>query len=556
MKIRQAAWFLLVVFLGSVCAPSRANAQLFSTVRIHRVLLISIDGFHAIDLSNCVATGTCPTLVQLSATGVTYSNASTSKPSDSFPGLMSMITGGSPVSTGVWYDAGYDRNFFPPGSNCTGTPGTPATYDETIDYDLTQLDGGASKHGGVAINPAALPLDSTKGCTPVYPWSFLRVNTIFEVAKSAGLYTAWSDKHAGAYQIVNGPSGTGVDDFYGPEINSNISSYFTVTGKPNPNCTGVIWTDSICAVEFYDNLKVQAILHEIDGFDHTGTTATAVPAIFGMNFQAVSVGQKLASDPAGATGYADVYGTPNPALLNAIQFVDTSIGSMVAELQKNGIYNDTLIIITAKHGQSPIDVNKINNNGYPSSSLPGCGAAPPGLGCRLSDSLYTTLVPPLGTTGLLTDDDVALLWLPASAQSQTASYVAALSEPANEWTLGIKQIYSGSTLKLRYNDPLLDSRTPDILVEPNYGVIYTGNPKIEEHGGISEDDTHVALLLSNPTFSPKLWKLPVTTMQIAPSILRALGLKPGALMAVQMEGTTVLPALFYDPPINIPLFRP
>jgi hypothetical protein len=554
MRIKQVCWILVLMSLCSVATPNRANAQLYLTTRVHRVLLISVDGFHAIDLSNCVAAGTCPTLAQLSATGVTYTSASTAKPSDSFPGLMAMITGGSPVSAGVWYDAGYDRGFYPPGSNCTGPPGAPAFYFENVDWDLTQIDGGASKHGGQAINPANLPLDPSKGCTPVYPWSFLRVNTIFEVAKSTGLYTAWSDKHAGAYQIVNGPSGTGVDDFYGPEIDSNIANY-----PPSPPpCTGTVWTDSICAVEFYDNLKVVATLHQIDGFDHTGTKATAVPAIFGMNFQAVSVGQKLANDPVGATGYADVYGTPNPALLNAIQFVDTSLGRMVKELQKNGLYDDTLIIIGAKHGQSPIDRHKVDNTGYPGFSLPGCGASPAsgGKGCRLDDSLYTTLVPPLGTTGLLTDDDVALLWLPASAQSQAASYVAALSDPANEFTLGIKQIYSGETLKLRYNDPLVDSRTPDIVIEPNYGVIYTGGSKIAEHGGISEDDTHVALLVSNPSFSAKVWKLPVTNMQIAPSILRALQLNPEYLKAVQMEKTTVLPGLFYDPPDVVPLFVP
>ncbi len=270
MKNKQAGWLVVLVFLFSASAPNRANARLYSSVRVHRVLLISVDAFHAIDLSNCVAAGTCPNLAQLSKTGVTYSNASTSRPSDSFPGLMAMITGGSPVSTGVWYDAGYDRGFFAPGSDCTGTPGAPATYDETIDFDLTQIDGGASKNGGVAINPANLPRDPAKGCAPVYPHSYLRVNTIFEVAKSAGMYTAWSDKHAGAYEIVNGPSGAGVDDFYGPEINSNISSY-----TPTPSCTGTIWTGSICAVEFYDNLKVQAILHEIDGFDHTGTRPPA-----------------------------------------------------------------------------------------------------------------------------------------------------------------------------------------------------------------------------------------------------------------------------------------
>jgi hypothetical protein len=58
----------------------------------------------------------------------------------------------------------------------------------------------------------ALPLAKTaQGCVPVYPHSFLRVNTIFEVIKAAHKRTAWSDKHP-AYDIVNGPSGQGVDD--------------------------------------------------------------------------------------------------------------------------------------------------------------------------------------------------------------------------------------------------------------------------------------------------------------------------------------------------------
>jgi hypothetical protein len=544
MRINLKTTALCLAVLGTASAPNRVNAQ----VKAKHVLLISIDGFHAIDLQNCIAAETCPNLADLEDKGILYSNASTSRPSDSFPGLIAQVTGGSPISTGVWYDAGYDRTYFPPGTfDCTGLPGAPATFDETIDHDLTQIDGGvpgslASLNGAIAITPANLPVGPD--CKPVYPHSFLRVNTIFEVAKAAGLRTAWSDKHP-AYDIVNGPSGAGVEDLYTPEINSNISSY-----KPTPNCTGTIWTDSLCAVEFYDHLKVKAILNEIGGFDHTGKSPLGVPNVFGMNFQTVSVGQKLATDPYGETGYADpavagASGVPNPGLLNAIEFVDASIGRMVSELKGHGIYDETLIIVSAKHGQSPIDINKINNTGFPGASLPGCAAPPPiGKGCRLDDSLYTTLVPPLGAGGLLTDDDVALLWLPATSQSNTESYVAALSEPAHEWTLGIKQIYSGASLELRYNNPLQDNRTPDILVEPNYGVIYTGGSKIAEHGGIAEDDTHVALLVSKPSIVEAEIKSPVTTMQIAPTILRALGLNPNALQAVQIEHTKVLPGLF------------
>jgi hypothetical protein len=551
MTTKRMLSHLLFFAVACACLASRATAQTAGerpgVTTVRRVLLISVDGFHAIDLANCVAAGTCPNLARLSSTGVTYSAASSSKPSDSFPGLLAIVTGGSPISTGVWYDAGYDRGFFAPGSACTGTPGAPVTYDETIDFDLTQIDGGASKHNGVAIDPDHLPRDPANGCAPVYPHSFLRVNTIFEVAHAKGLHTAWSDKHP-AYDIVNGPSGAGVDDLYSPEVNSNISSY-----TPTPPCTGTIWTDSICAIEFYDNLKVQAILHEIDGLDHSGTAASVTPAIFGMNFQSVSVGQKLATDPAGATGYAGVNGDPNPGLLNAIQFVDASLGRMVQELEKNGLYDDTLIIVTAKHGQSPIDLNKVQNTANSNGCNPLLPLGQKGGGCRLDDSLYSTLVPPLTSGGLLTDDDVALLWLPAASQTNTSAYVAALSQPQNELTLGIKQIYSGGSLELRYNDPLTDSRTPDILVEPNYGVIYTGGSKIAEHGGASEDDTHVALLVSNSRFKPREIKSPVTTMQVAPSILQALGLDPHTLEAVQMEKTPVLPGLFQELRVHLRL---
>jgi len=67
-----------------------------------------------------------------------------------------MVTGGSPRSTGVFYDDSYDRNLSAPGSNCA-VKGTEVVYDESIDIDPTALDGG----GG--INPAALPVEGVKG---------------------------------------------------------------------------------------------------------------------------------------------------------------------------------------------------------------------------------------------------------------------------------------------------------------------------------------------------------------------------------------------------------
>ena len=101
---------------------------------------------------------------------------------------------------------------------------------------------------------------------------------------------------------------------------------------------------------------------------------------------------------------------------------------------------------------------------------------------------------------------------------------------------------------MNYNTPGLppygDPRTPDIIVTPNPGVIYTGSTaKQEEHGGFSHDDTNVMMLLSNPCLRPHVVSSDVSTAQVAPTILKALGLDPRSLQAVQLEGTSVLPDL-------------
>lgn len=92
--------------------------------------------------------------------------------------------------------------------------------------------------------------------------------------------------------------------------------------------------------------------------------------------------------------------------------------------------------------------------------------------------------------------------------------------------------------------PAGDPRTPDIIVTPNIGVIYTGSAKKqEEHGGFAHDDTNVMLLLSNPSFRSKTVTAEVQTAQVAPTILEALRLDPHSLEAVRIEETSVLPAV-------------
>jgi len=101
---------------------------------------------------------------------------------------------------------------------------------------------------------------------------------------------------------------------------------------------------------------------------------------------------------------------------------------------------------------------------------------------------------------------------------------------------------------LKYNRPGLgdgrDPRTPDIIVTPNVGVIYTGSSKKqEEHGGFAHDDVNVVLVVSGAGMKPGTVYSEVGTNQIAPTILRALGLDPNQLDGVRLEGTQELPAL-------------
>jgi len=516
------------------------------------VLLVSVDGLHASDLSQWISTHPTSRLAQLSGQGTTYAHASSAVPSDSFPGLLAMLTGGTPKTTGVFYDDSYARDLWAPGSNCAGAPGTEVLYAENLD----KTDSRGLVPRFTSIDPANLPLAKLNGqCTPVYPHQFLLTNTVFNVAHNAGLYTAWSDKHP-SYEIVNGPSGDGVVDLFTPEINTTV--------VPDPT------TVSVTATAAYDQLKVQAVLNEIDGKTSDGNRTAPVPAIFGMNFQAVSVGQKLV-DPAKScqrnkTSTCDPAYFPGgyepgslkftPQLAEAMTYVDGALGSMADELQKQGLAQSTEFIISAKHGQSPIDPSKLH---------------------KIGDAISPILKAAGIEIAQNTEDDVSLIWL--KDQSQTAAAVKALqADQATANTARIQTILWGHALAAQFGDPLKNSRTPDIIVQPIPGTIYTTSAKkVAEHGGFSEDDTQVALLVVNGTSREgqfqgddqfrgddqfqgegqfqggegqfqgegrsrgRVVSAKVQTRQIAPTILKFLGLNPDALKSVRLEHTRPLP---------------
>jgi hypothetical protein len=530
-----AALALGVGLLGTSLA-TRADDELHGK-KIKHVLLISVDGLHALDVANYVAAHPGSALAELSSHGVTFSNARTPANSDSFPGLLALITGGSSVSHGLFYDVSYNRAIFDPSNTtCSGGPGNMQVFDESID-----------KYAGTppvslnVIDPNALPnhINAEGKCVRFFPHNAMESNTIFEVVRAAGGHTAWADKHP-AYDIANGPSGKGVDDLYTPEVTNN-------NGFDN--------TVSVVCTSQNDQLKVNAILNEIHGLRHDGTPGTGVPTVFGMNFQEVSVGQKLAKDnSAGGCagdaftgqpgGYLDGAGTPTAVLAYGLKKADDALASFIKALKAQGIYDSTLIIVTAKHGQSPINPVLTNKPGHFAdlvAALPDASTDPGGIAIANANACTS------GPCGFVQDDDIALIWLSPADQAAGKAEAVRSYLNKNAKALFIEQVMGGAEINARFNNPLHDNRTPDVIVQPVYGTIYTGSTaKNAEHGGFSYGDTNVGLIVSNPSLDARQVKTPVVTSQVAATLLEALGISSEKLDAVRKEGTPVLPFIFTD----------
>jgi hypothetical protein len=526
---------LATAISGASLALAHAATPAITTTYQH-VLLISVDGMHAIDLANYIQAHPTSNFAKLANSGIIYPNTLTTAPSDSYPGMLAQVTGATPKTGGLFYDDSYDRTEYPsvnfyvsqgkPDAGCVGKPGTEVTNFEDLDKNYNYAAGLAADYtaGGTLgkvytqLDPNSMQRRIVGGkCVPVYPHEYVRTNTIFEVIKAAGMYTAWSDKHP-AYEDLAGPSGKGLDELFAPEINSqDILDKNAAAGDD--------YTTSYKGVRTYDSIKVRAVLNWIDGFNSTGTTKLAgAPAIFGMNFQTVSVGQKLAKagaadyqTPTLTGGYLDSNATPGTALTVQFDFIDASLGRFRQELVKQGLDKSTLIIVSAKHGQSPIDPkDRVAISDAPFQSTPG-----------------------YGTHGFEICDDEGLIWLEPDLEH--ANYISAEKYlKANAAQLHILQLLDRTSLTQLYGDPFHNSRVPDFIAVTDHGVICTGGSKLAEHGGFSNDDRNVLLLVSAPGIKPEIVETPVQTTQIAPTILSALGLDPNKLQAVKAEGTQVL----------------
>jgi hypothetical protein len=514
MKLRMKHGLAAACSLWMGCSPGSSVGVAEQAIRggnghhhnrTEHVLLLSIDGFHDFDLANYVAAHPASALASLVARGTTYTNATTSVPSDSFPGTLAMTTGGSPASTGIYYDVSWDDRLSPAGSTCA-TRGALAPFNEAINFNANSGSSFAD------INPAKLPRDPDAGCTPVYPHQYLKVNTIYEVIKAAGMRTAVADKHP-SYEMLNGPSGSGVDDFYGPEFNAAKKDITKIIAN--------------------DGLKVTAVLNQLDGYDHARINQVGVPAILGMNFQSVNIGQKFSGyvDAAGTTP-ADVatLGAANgraPGLKQAMDYVDGAIGQMLAKLDANGLTDSTLIIMAAKHGNSPVDRTQLRTIDPATTLVPLVNSVQAGLAAQV------------------TADTAALIWLKDHSRAEDVAAVLR----ANAATIGGGTVYVGAEIDALFHGQLAGNPTrhPDIFITPDLGVVYAAaGSKLCDHAGVHEQDLHVAMVMAGPKVEAGTVSAPVSLRQVAPTILKALGLKPRALAAVRLEHTKRLPTADND----------
>jgi hypothetical protein len=351
------------------------------------------------------------------------------------------------------------------------------------------LDLNGSFRADVSFDPVNAPLDPKHGCAPLHPHELLQVNTIFEVVREKIGPTAWAGETAATTDLLRGPSGKGLDQACG------AASASSAVG---------------------DETRVAILLHWIDGRDCKGTSDSPVPALFGMSFASLATEQT-------ATGYIDAAGTPSDGLAKRFEFVDGAISRMVRELKAKHLYDSTWIFVASPYGQSPMDQRRRR-------------MIPVARVRAIVDAIEPGLV--LHITG----GDAAMIWL--GDPLKTAAVVKALGDHAA--AIGIQDIYSGERLGLTLNSAAKDSRMPDIVLQPELGVLWgvQGDTALEAYGGMLDEDTHVALLVSGAQFTGRYDPTYVPTTQLGPLLLRALGMEKFDLQALHLEHSPALPGVF------------
>jgi hypothetical protein len=215
---------------------------------------------------------------------------------------------------------------------------------------------------------------------------------------------------------------------------------------------------------------------------------------------------------------------------------------MTHAIDQRGLIPDTVIVLSAKHGQSPTNpaqLTRIPDGPILDGLDAAWQAAHPGAGPLVAFAI---------------DDDGMLIWLndrSAAATSFARDYLLHHDGVGNDingnpkayTASGLRAAYAGAAAAAYFGVPAGDVRAPDVLGIAQVGSVYTGKKaKIAEHGGDNPADRHVALVVSGvPVANTGSNDTQVETTQIAPTILELLGLDPNQLESVQIEHTAALP---------------
>jgi hypothetical protein len=336
---RRTAFATAIAFLAVM--PSLAPA---APAPYRHVVLVSIDGLHEADVTDPRLAAEIPVLRRLARSGVSYADARTTAPSDSFPGTLAYLTGAGPGTTGVYYDETYDRTLTAPGAAADAPRGSVVDLTEDLDRDPTLLDGGGDAGAG-SIDPAKLPQRcGAAGCAPLWPHDYPFANTLFDVLGAHGMRSLLVEKHP-AYAVAFA-RGARYMSFYAPEIAAQVAiDHGRLIDRSNPHAADVRLApvgDVEATAEAYDERKLQAVLGALAGRGPDG-----VPTLVVLNLQSVNFAQKAA---AGGTA-AD--GLPSPRLRRALRYADGAVGRIAALLAARGSAADTLLVVFAKHGQAP-----------------------------------------------------------------------------------------------------------------------------------------------------------------------------------------------------------
>jgi hypothetical protein len=324
----------------------------------------------------------------------------------------------------------------------------------------------------------------------------MRVNTLFEIVHARGGRTAWAGNSAALTDLLRGPSGQRLDEAYDTSESAGAR------------------VDTVPFETRQDASRVDALLKWIDGRDCSGHAA-ASPQIFGATLTALD-----AAEREGVSAYQSYDGRPSATVNEALTATDGQVLRILGALKKQHLYDTTWIVVTSAFGEGAISPRRAKS--VDAASL-----------AAAADSVERSVVVHVAAEG------PAMLWLRDGAKTDVV--VAALAKRAD--ALGISTIATGADLALTMNSPADDPRMPDIVIEPRESIRYTVRGSHID-GGDREAETHVPLLISGVQFTGRVDKTWVPITQIAPLLMRALGMDKFDLDALHHEHTPALPGIF------------